>query len=128
MFLYALHIYMGTICSHDKSFALMLASTFRSLMAKKLFEIGVRLPMWRGNTKCYTRNHLTPWHAFVKIQLHLPRDLLSIQPRNDILTARFPIFYLPLISTSNTKQRACQQTQSSRPMECICQNTIAYTW
>ena len=61
-------------------------------MAKKSFEIGVWLPMWRGNTKCYTRNHLTPWHEFVIIQLHLPRDLLSIQPRIDIFTARFPIF------------------------------------
>ena len=29
---------MGTICSHDKSFALMLASTFRILMAKKILR------------------------------------------------------------------------------------------
>lgn len=97
-------------------------------MAKKSFEIGVWLPMWRGNTKCYTRNHLTPWHEFVIIQLHLPRDLLSIQPRIYIFTARFPIFIFFIFLSSpdfpsNTKQRACQQTQSSRPMECI-----ACTW
>ena len=63
-----MHNYMGTICSHDKSFPFMLASTFQNINGEKIFEIGVWLPMWRGNTKCYTRNHLTPWHAFVKIQ------------------------------------------------------------
>ena len=42
--------------------------------------------------------------------MHLPRDLLSVRLRNDILTARFPIFYLPLISLqtqSNVRVNKC---------------------
>ena len=77
-------------------------------------EDSVWLSMWRGDTNDFTRNLLTLWCAFVKMQLHQPGDPQCVRLRNDISTFRFPSVPPPPPTdfSSNIKQRTMPTVSS----------------